>query len=180
MDVEYIFTDEGVDINCQVEGTNKLTFLPRFGIRWFLDKAFDQVSYYGYGPFESYIDKHQASYMGNFESNIADMHEDYIKPQENSSHYGCHYVAITDQNVKLLFTSKNGLSFNASQYTQEELAEKRHNYELEKSAYGILCVDYKMAGVGSNACGPALAEKYRIPLPGFTADFHVRIEEPEI
>ena len=102
------------------------------------------------------------------------MHEDYIKPQENSSHFGCKHVTVTDGETAITFTSKDGLSFNASEYTQEELAAKRHNYDLVKSTGNILCVDYMMAGVGSNACGPALAEKYRLPLPKFSAEFHMK------
>lgn len=176
MDVEYVLTGKGIDIYCSVEGTNKLMFLPRFGLRWFMDKSFDKVSYYGYGPYESYIDKHQASYVGNFESKVSDMHEDYIKPQENASHYGCKHMTVTNGSEKIIFSSREGLSFNASEYTQEELASKKHNYELEKSECNVICIDYRMAGVGSNACGPALADKYRLPLPKFDAKFHIKIE----
>lgn len=46
------------------------------------------------------------------------------------------------------FTAAEDFSFNASVYTQEELAAKRHNYELEKSGYTVICVDGAMAGVG--------------------------------
>lgn len=175
MDVVYRLTSSGMNIYCELETGNKVTFLPRFGLRFFMPKRFGKVSYYGYGPYESYVDKHQASYMGNFEAKVCDMHEDYIKPQENSSHFGCRHVTITDGETTISFTSKDGLSFNASEYTQEELATKRHNYDLVKSNSNILCVDYKMAGVGSNACGPALAEKYRLPLPKFSAEFHMTI-----
>ena len=31
-----------------------------------------------------------------------------------------------------------------------------------KSGSTILCVDYKMSGVGSNSCGPALKAQYRL------------------
>ena len=177
MDVKYVFSQKGVDIHCEVETGNKVPFLPRFGLRMFVSKAFEKVSYYGYGPYESYIDKHQASYMGNFEAKVSEMHEDYIRPQENSSHYNCKHMSISDGDVKLTFTHPDGFSFNASKYTQEELAAKRHNFELEECGQHVLCVDYKMAGVGSNACGPQLAEKYRLPLPKFEADFHMTIEK---
>ncbi|MCH5193670.1 MAG: glycoside hydrolase family 2, partial [Oscillospiraceae bacterium] len=130
-----------------------------------------------YGPYESYIDKHQASYMGNFSSKIADMHEDYIRPQENGSHFGCRHMTVTDGKTKIRFTSPEGFSFNASEYTEEELAEKRHNFELKKCGSSVICVDGKMAGVGSNACGPALAEKYRVPLPKVQAQLHIEISE---
>ncbi len=176
MDVIYtIQPDGGLDIDCNLHATNKLTFLPRFGIRMFVPKTFDRIDYFGYGPYESYVDKHQASYMGNFSSFVCDMHEDYIHPQENSSHYGCKYMHLTDGVTYIKFSSDTGFSFNASEYTQEELSTKKHNYELEKCESNVLCVDYKMAGVGSNACGPALAEKYRLELPNLQAKFHIEI-----
>ncbi|SCX14011.1 beta-galactosidase [Lachnospiraceae bacterium YSD2013] len=175
IDVVYTFSADGLDIHCDLEAGNKLTFLPRFGLRLFLDKTYDKVSYYGYGPYESYIDKHRADYLGNFEAKVSDMHEDYIKPQENSSHYGCKHVTVSDGTTKVTFKHDEGLSFNASEYTQEELSTKRHNYELEKSGYTVFCADAYMAGVGSNSCGPMLKECYRVPLPKLSADFHMTV-----
>lgn len=177
MDVKYIISADGLDIECDAEFSNKVTFLPRFGIRMFLPKGFDRVDYFGYGPYESYIDKHQASYMGNFSAKICDMHEDYIRPQENSSHYGCRHMTVTDGSTTIRFTAEKDFSFNASEYTEEELAAKRHNFELEKYVSNVICVDSQMAGVGSNACGPALAEKYRLPLPNDSARLHIEVSE---
>lgn len=176
MDVKYVITANGLDIESKAEFSNKVTFLPRFGIRLFLPKAFDRVDYYGYGPYESYIDKHQASYIGSFFAKISDMHEDYIRPQENGSHYGCKKLSVTDGTTELSFTAPKAFSFNASEYTQEELANKRHNFELEKCGSSVICVDSEMAGVGSNACGPALAEKYRLPLPEISMKLHIEIK----
>ena len=171
----YCFEPDGtVKISCKVRTSNKVTLLPRFGIRLFVPKDFDSVEYFGYGPLESYIDKHQASFLGTFEGKIADMHEDYIRPQENSSHYGCMYMKLKGNDFDVLFGNSSTISFNASEYTEEKLAEAKHNYELEKCDDNVICVDWKMAGVGSNSCGPALAEKYRIPLPEFTADLKFR------
>ncbi len=152
-------------VSCKINTSNKVTFLPRFGVRLFVPKSFDRVEYFGYGPHESYIDKHRASYMGRFTENISDMHEDYIRPQENSSHYGCKNMSVSDGETGIMFSSQDGFSFNASEYTQEELAGKRHNFELEKCADNVICADFMMAGVGSNSCGPGLDERYRIPLP---------------
>ena len=41
-----------------------LPYLPRLGLRLFLPKQMDRASYFGYGPYESYVDKHRASYKG--------------------------------------------------------------------------------------------------------------------
>ena len=173
MDVKYRISSNGLDVESKAEFSNKVTFLPRFGIRLFLPKAFDRVDYFGYGPFESYIDKRQASYMGSFSAKISDMHEDYIRPQENGSHYGCKKLSVTDGKTEISFTAPESFSFNASEYTQEELANKRHNFELEKCGSTVICVDSTMAGVGSNACGPALAEKYRLTLPEISMKLHI-------
>lgn len=175
-DVQYtVLSDGRLKIACRLNATNKLTFLPRFGIRLFVPKQFDRVEYFGYGPHESYADKHQASYMGQFASLIGDMHEDYIRPQENSSHCGCRHMTLTDGVIRIRFEAKKAFSFNASEYTQEELSTKRHNYELEKCDSNVICVDYQMAGVGSNSCGPALAEKYRLPLPEIDGEIFMEI-----
>ena len=174
-EVIYSVSGRGIVIKCRLETTNKVTFLPRFGIRLFVPKNFNSVDYFGYGPYESYIDKHRASYLGNFSSLISEMHEDYTRPQENSSHYGCEYMILTDGNTKIRFEAGEDFSFNASEYTEEELASKRHNFELEKCRDNVICIDYKMAGVGSNSCGPALAEKYRLPLPKLEAEFKISL-----
>ena len=176
MDVKYLVSANGLDIKCDAEFSNKVTFLPRFGIRFFMPKGFDRVDYFGYGPCESYCDKHRADYIGNFTASVAELHEDYIRPQENGSHFGCKYMLISDGETSVKFTSGESFSFNASEYTEEELAEKKHNFELEKCGSSVVCIDSQMAGVGSNACGPALAEKYRLPLPEISANFHIEVE----
>lgn len=175
-DVLYTVYDGGrLQVKCSLKATNKLTFLPRFGIRLFVPKEFDRVDYFGYGPHESYIDKHQASYLGNFSAPISHMHEDYTRPQENSSHYGCKHMTLMGGDIRVRFETEQGFSFNASEYTQEELSSKRHNFELEKCESNVICVDYKMAGVGSNSCGPALAEKYRLELPEISGTLYMEI-----
>lgn len=176
MDVKYLVSAYGLDIKCKAEFSNKVTFLPRFGIRLFMPREFDRVDYFGYGPYESYCDKHRADYIGNFTASVAELHEDYIRPQENGSHFGCKYMLISDGETRVKFTSDNDFSFNASEYAEEELAEKKHNFELEKCGSSVVCIDSQMAGVGSNSCGPALAEKYRLPLPEISANFHIDIE----
>lgn len=136
--------------------------LPRFGLRLFLDKTWDEVTYYGMGPQESYRDKHQASSHGLYHSKVADLHEDYIRPQENGSHYDCDFVTVGNSNSGITVVSENPFSFNASVYTQEELERVAHNYELEESDSTVLCIDYAQNGIGSNSCGPEVLEKYRL------------------
>ena len=84
--------------------------------------------------------------------------EDYVKPQENGSHYHCAFVKVGELKAE----GTKPISFNASSYTAQELTEKMHNYELEKSGHVIWHLDYGMSGVGSNSCGPELLKQYRL------------------
>lgn len=170
---EWLVGETGiVSFNIQVERNMETPFLPRFGIRLFLPKKICEVEYFGYGPYESYVDKHRASYLGQFKAKVEDMHEDYIKPQENGSHWGCHYVKLLSKDgIGLAATNNETFSFNVSRYTQEELTEKQHNFELEESGSTVLCLDYTQSGIGSNSCGPELSEKYRLDYQRF--DFNL-------
>ncbi len=173
-----IAIDGNGNITVKTDGkmSNKVEFLPRFGLRLFLSDSFKSVRYYGYGPHESYIDKHHASYVGEFSSDISDMYEDYIRPQENSSHYGCLFSEISDGDNTVRFESPAPFSFNASEYTQEELAYRRHNYELQKSGPSVVCIDSGMAGVGTHSCGPELDKKYRLGLPDVHLEFVIKVK----
>jgi beta-galactosidase len=106
------------------------------------------------------------------------MFEDYIFPQENSSHFGCRYLRVSDSaaSSKLTVTAVKEFTFNVSEYTQEELTKKTHNYELEKSPYTVVCVDYKQSGIGSNSCGPELLPQYRLEEEKFDFTFHFNLQ----
>lgn len=132
-----------------------------------------RVSYFGMGPMESYCDKHHAASHGYFSSTIWQQHEDYIRPQENGSHYDCDYVQLDGAGIKLTAVGAKPFCFNASHYTQEELTEKAHNYELHPCDSTILCLDYAQNGIGSASCGPRLAEQYRLDDASF--DFSIRL-----
>lgn len=150
-----------IKMDMQVKCDSEFPELPRFGIRMFLKKEMDRVTYYGIGPAESYIDKRRAGSHGKYEAKVEDMHEDYLKPQENGSHYDCDYVMVQGKEESLVVTGGKPFSFNASIYTQEELTKKRHNFELEPCGSTVLCLDYAQNGIGSGSCGPEAAEKYK-------------------
>ena len=135
--------------------------MPRFGLRLFLPETMEQVSYYGMGPNDSYQDKHRASWHGEFTAAVDELNEDYIRPQENGSHWDCDFVTLAGEGLSLTAVSPKSFSFNASRYTQEELTNKAHNYELEKCGSTVLCLDYELNGIGSFSCGPRLLDAYR-------------------
>ena len=150
-----------IDADIAVTKDDEFPDLPRFGVRMFLDKKLSAARYFGMGPQESYCDKHQAASHGLYHANVDDLHEDYIRPQENGSHYDCEYVEINNSRYGIVASAEKAFSFNASYYTQEELEKKTHNYELIESDSVVFCVDYALNGIGSNSCGPVVLDQYR-------------------
>ena len=150
-----------IDADIAVTKDDEFPDLPRFGVRMFLDKKLSAARYFGMGPQESYCDKHQAASHGLYHANVDDLHEDYIRPQENGSHYDCEYVELNNSRYGIVASAEKAFSFNASYYTQEELEKKTHNYELTESDSVVFCVDYALNGIGSNSCGPVVLEQYR-------------------
>ena len=150
-----------IDADIAVTKDDEFPDLPRFGVRMFLDKKLSAARYFGMGPQESYCDKHQAASHGLYRADVGDLHEDYIRPQENGSHYDCEYVELNNSRYGIVASAENAFSFNASYYTQEELEKKTHNYELTESDSVVFCVDYALNGIGSNSCGPVVLDQYR-------------------
>ncbi len=74
-----------------------IPFLPRFGLRLVMPEGSEGVEYFGYGPHESYIDKRRSTWKSRFSSTVDGMHEDYLRPQENGSHYDTEWAAITGE-----------------------------------------------------------------------------------
>lgn len=96
INAEWTVSAEGtITAGMHVTKNPEFPVLPRFGARMVLRKDMRNVNYIGMGPYESYIDKHHASWHGSFSASIDEMHEDYIMPQENGSHFDCSYVQIS-------------------------------------------------------------------------------------
>ncbi|MFI3326103.1 MAG: glycoside hydrolase family 2 TIM barrel-domain containing protein [Clostridia bacterium] len=169
-----IYNDGTVNVHIDAKKDTAFPFLPRFGLRMFLPENFSTVNYTGYGPNESYMDKRRNSYYGNFSAKVYDLHEDYIKPQENGSHWGCDQVSVSNEYGYAVNVKADGFSFNASPYTQEELTTKAHNFELETSGFTVLCIDSQIAGIGSGSCGPQLAPQYQENHENFILDFDIK------
>ena len=162
-----VFPDGRILLDVSAVKDPEIETLPRIGIRLFLNKSMEQVTYYGMGPGETYIDKHHSGRHGCFKGTPASMHEDYIRPQENGSHWDCDYISVEGGGMRLTAACADEVpdrtfSFNVSAFTQEELEHKRHNYELEPCGSTVLCIDHQLAGIGSKSCGPDLLPEYRV------------------
>ena len=163
MTVRYTFAlGAPVRVECDAKVAENLPPLPRFGFRFTLPEGFENVSYFGYGPYESYEDKRLASRLSLFKTTVWDNHEPYVRPQENGSHYGTRWSSVSSIAGHGMLFAADKFSFSFSHYTPEQLTATAHEWELEANKETVVFVDYRNAGIGSNSCGPELLPEYRI------------------
>ena len=162
--LEYTTATNELTIAISYKLADYIERFPRLGLEFGVDKKYDRFSYVGFGPTESYIDKHVACEYGYYESTARENYDaNYIRPQESGSHYACKYLAISD-----LFevTSEKPFSCSVNPYTTDQLRDTHHAFELKENDFVNVCIDLAMRGVGSNSCGPDLPDRYEIPTEG--------------
>lgn len=164
-----------IDFNADVQVDEKVNYLPRFGLRMAVDKSLSTVEYFGLGPYESYIDKRYANYFGRFKDDVNNMMANYIVPQDTGNHHQTLWGGVYNKDgFGIVFKCENGFDFQALPYSQEQLEQAKHDFELEKPDNTYLCADFMQSGVGSNACGPVLADKYRLKDKEFNFKLSIR------
>lgn len=144
---------------------------PRFGLTFVLKEDFDKVTYFAHGPKEAYEDKKLYAPIGLYESDVDGMVERYVVPQDNGCHVGARMVELTAKNCAVRFERNRDFAFSITPYDQYTLP--RHDADLKKSGKVFVNIDYRMSGVGSNSCGPALNPKYAITEKHIDFDFAI-------
>lgn len=152
------------------DGTTHDLFLPKLGLQMMLPARYDRVTWYGKGPHENYPDLGESALLGCYEAKVADLHEPYIRPQENGARGQVRMMALTDilgagLMVQGEQTYENaGFSFTAHNYTDQALNAAEHTNELYEDDVTVLSLDWRMGGIGSNSCGPLPMDKYKVIL----------------
>ena len=163
-DLSYEVWGNELNISIEYKLADYVGSFPRVGLEFAVDKAYDRFSYVGFGPYESYVDKHVACEYGYYESSAKENYDNkYVRPQESGSHYACKYFAVKDL---FQMTAEQPFSCSVNPYTTKQLRETLHSFELEENDFVNVCIDLAMRGVGSHSCGPKLLEKYEIPRSG--------------
>ena len=174
----YTFTrGEGVTLSTDVQLAQGKPFIPRFGFEFKMPADCEQLSYFGRGPVESYIDKRHASRVSRFSTTVTEHFEPYVRPQENMAHTDTRWVEVSNlAGQGLLATNTEGspfFSFNCAHFTAKQLTETAHDYELTPLAETVVNLDYRHSGIGSNSCGPTLDSD--LQLKESTFSFSVRL-----
>jgi len=148
-------------------------FLPRFGAEYLLTAGSENISYYGMGNGENYIDLCAHVKMGWYNTTASDEYVPYIRPQEHGNHTNVKRITVKDGGNVLTVRAAEQVEFSAGHFTAANLENAAHSFELTPRKETVLRIDYKVSGIGSNSCGPELLPKYRFDEKNFKYTFQV-------
>ena len=161
----YQFLPSGqLKMHLNYEPINLFTRLPRLGFKTRLTPEFESVNWFGRGPHESYPDRKDSAFVGLYSSSIADLHHNYINPQENGNRSDVRWLEISGKQTEGFRVEGNPyINFSLHYYDLTNLPESRHISELTWGDSPYLFIDFAQTGLGSNACGPDTLPKYQLP-----------------
>ena len=163
-----------IPMTCEQQG-NELTFtfeipdtlppLPRLGIVIELPREYEQLTWYGRGPWDNYPDRKQSCPIALWQSTVSQQYVHYPRPQDSGNHEDCTYVELRTKKGKTLRIEAvdQPFSFSALPYSAQYLASKTHDYALkEEEGKTFLTINCAVMGLGNSSCGPGVLKKYAI------------------
>lgn len=180
--ITYIIYGNGkIDIESSLKlDKSKLPDLPRFGMRWELPVNFDNLSYLGRGPHENYVDRKSGSFVGLYNSKVADQYFNYVRPQENGYKTDVRWFELRNENgIGIKVSGKELLGFSTLHNPIEDFDQKthkdfRHTNDIIKKDGVFVTADLKMMGVaGDNSWGAKPYAEYSIPTEDYIFTFTI-------
>ena len=135
--------------------------LPKIGLQFKLLNEFDAVKWYGRGPFETYPDRKTGAKIGVYSSNIEDLYEPYLFPQDYGNRTDVRWLKVRNEQQRgLKIQGDVKLNFSFHPYSTKNLTKARYPFQLNQAPYNTLNIDYQVTGVGGNAL--RTQQRYRV------------------
>lgn len=180
--VTYILTGDGaLEVSCNfTPKTDKLPDMPRWGMRWQLPVAFDNLTYFGRGPHENYIDRNRSAFVGLYSSDVAEQYFNYVRPQENGYKTDTRWFQLLNNDgVGIKVTGASTVGFSALHNPMEDFDQKtrndlRHINDIVKKQAVFINCDMRMMGVaGDDSWGSTPYKQYTVPAKKYQYKFKI-------
>ncbi len=149
-----------------------LSEIPRIGFRTRLPKQYKDLTYFGRGPHENYVDRNTSALVGLYRSDVKDQYYPYNRPQENGYKTDVRWATLTDRKGKGLKVSGQPLfSMSVMSYAQEdfdpgESKMMRHTIDVKEQDFVEWHIDLKQMGVGGDTSWGAKPHDQYMIFPG--------------
>ena len=156
----------------------KVSNIFRFGMQMVMPKSFENISYYGRGPVENYIDRKWATELGVYNQTVTDQFYAYIRPQENGNKTDIRWwKQLNEAGCGLQFVAEAPFSASALHYTIESLdsgleKKQEHSNEVEPADLTNFLIDKVQMGLGCvDSWGAIPREEYMLPYGDYEFTF---------
>ncbi|WP_255563446.1 glycoside hydrolase family 2 TIM barrel-domain containing protein [Mucilaginibacter rivuli] len=152
--VQVVYTVNGsgaIKVDYSLKASADLPNIPKVGMQGGIAKSYDDITWYGRGPLENYIDRRTGFDAGIYTLPLAQFDEPYVVPQENGNHTDVRWMYLNDKkNNGLMVVADSLLSISAWPYTEQNIVAARHTNKLKDAGFVILNIDLIQMGVGGN------------------------------
>ena len=156
-------TASGFVVDERVEIPDELTDLARVGVVLETIPGFEDGSWYGRGPHESYPDRKRGARIGRWQASVTDLATPYIRPQENGGRSDVRLLELADRRGRRIrLTFDRPLQVSATHHRAADLARATHDYELEPVPATVVHFDVVHRGLGTASCGPDTLPAYLV------------------
>ncbi|WP_025762786.1 glycoside hydrolase family 2 TIM barrel-domain containing protein [Dyadobacter tibetensis] len=124
----------------------------RVGQQLVMPSYYDQISWFGRGPHESYPDRKTGAAVGLYAGTVPGQHFPYISPQENGNKTDVRWASITNEKgLGLLIVADSLLNLSAHDYSDEALNNaKSRGTALSRSMGTFVHIDMAQMGLGGD------------------------------
>jgi beta-galactosidase len=154
-----------IEVTVRARPGEGLPDLPEFGMMFLADAALADLTWYGEGPEECYVDRRGGARLGVYRAEVAQQLTRYLRPQEAGSHTGVRWATVTDKRgAGLRFDCLGGMEFSALPWTPFEIENALHHTELPPIQRTVLRPALMRRGVGGDQSWGAMTHpEYRLP-----------------
>lgn len=163
-EVSYRVTGDGaVHVKLSYDPVEGLCDMPEFGMLFQMNADYDNVTWYGLGPQETYADRKHGAKLGLYQNKVMDNFAKYLVPQECGNKMGVRFATVTDAKGRGLLFAGDEINFSALPYTPHEMENASHAYELPNVHHTYIRAALAQMGVaGDDSWGAPVHPEYLI------------------
>ena len=135
-----------------------------YGTELTLPRGYENITWYGHGPQETFGDRNLGAPIGVYESTVSDSYFSFARPQDTGRKTGVRFMALEDpqESIGLMVVGEQPIEAAALHFSTAELSNKGHTYQLPKTDHTVMRVDYKSRGTSTSSLGPPPQDEYRL------------------
>jgi beta-galactosidase len=151
LNTEYMFYWDGeISVKYDLKLLDNCPLLARVGVQFAMNQSFNEIGWFGRGPFESYWDRKESAHFGLYSGKVADQHFPYVMPQENGNKSDVSWIKILGLGRGLEIECHSPLNVNVQDYSHKALNTSKTSHELMRGDKTYIHIDYQQMGLGGD------------------------------